>query len=567
VYEDVLKFGWIIIADNGYCTNKYRFPLFNAVTQDNFNRTIQVMKGWVTNERFVTFDVIYSTAFRALYPQDFLERVRLFVVDGDGQQLRAIRVAIASVFINAKLASCLVHLIQKPLATLSANNDESPKAKAKRTITALLWAAARNARTKEHFLAMLTLAEHALFQVKEEKSFVEGAQDLLRSLLACSSLWANSEFRNDYCRIKGRTSNPAEGMNNVDNKSINSRFNLANAAGMVAAYSVTRHRDLDVERERASHATTALSADSFVESAPSIFTPYAVQKLAQCAAYGRRCEVLRVEAPGRNVCLAARLSQLLPYPHPIYPPAVYDAAEAALDSDEDKHVCAAQTIMRTNETPRHMLWVERKDDGRLILCCSCNRFRREGFLCWGQTAVLLDFDPNLRARAGDAIEMFHKDYSDPARAFIGGVVFPGDNFEGYAASKELLSRTSPNKRELERASVVQFDPERKSPASKSARSRITDDDGVSCDAVQDRWEKKSFLQSSLFGVAKELEAKDAEGDPEFDALYEDALLLTERFHVLFDRSDTINETSSGRHFDARDWQKRRDKMRRRALKN
>ena len=552
-YEDALKYGRVIICDNGYCTNKYRFPLFNAVTQDNDNRTIQVMKGWVTNERFVTFDLLYSKAFKALFPADFLVRVRLLVVDGDGQQIAAIEAALLVVFVSAKLASCLVHLIQKPLGELKVKRD-TPKAEVFKTIKALFWAAARNARTKEHFLAMLTIAEHAVSTVENEAEFVEGALSLVRSLRAAKH-WANYEFLTDYWREKGRTGNPAEGMNNTDTQQsgINARYNLANAAAAVAGYSVSRRKQLDVLRSRAVHAASALSADPFAQAAPRTFTPYAVGRLSAAAVKGRGCEVLRVaQQPGAHDCtfVTVRRSQLEARPLPLYAPAIYDAAQNAFESCDSEHILAAQVILQTRFVPRHLLSTSRGLNSEILLQCTCRRFVRSGFLCWAQAAILLDIDPLMGARDGDAISMFHKDYSDPDRAFHGGVIFPGD-FAQYAAGKAELSLDSSDKRSLDSLELaVEADAERRSPPRKVPRSRAPSSPPAT---DQTNEPDKAFVASVVRGVANGLSSHAIEEHPQYANLCARLLAVSKECEEAFDQCPRLNETSKKRGEEARDF--------------
>ena len=60
-HQDALRWGRVLICDDGYCVNKNRLPCFNGVTQDGNNRTVQFLKGFV-NEREVSNICVYISA-------------------------------------------------------------------------------------------------------------------------------------------------------------------------------------------------------------------------------------------------------------------------------------------------------------------------------------------------------------------------------------------------------------------------------------------------------------------------------------------------------------------------
>jgi hypothetical protein len=567
-YEDVLKFGWIIIADNGYCTNKYRFPMFNAVTQDNSNKTIQVMKGFLTNERFVSFDVLYRVAFAKLYPPEYLARVRLFVVDGDGQQIQAILAALRLVFVNAVLAACLVHLLQKPLAKLNVGAKNSPADKTKETLHVLLWTAARMSRTQEHFDAMLDIADHTIASLKEEKTFTELAHAVVAKLRATAG-WGNYEFSGAYCRISGRTGNPAESMNNVDSNLVNAKFNLVNALAQLSAYHNGRCKRLHFERVAQLRLRTSLGVDDFCREAPAVFTLYAVGQLDAAANAGRGCKVFRVDKGSERPWLVVQRERSGTRKFTsLYPAVVRTAAQSAMESEDEGHVSAAKILLAACDIPFHMLTVVDDDDGCQVLICLCNKFVQCGFPCWAQVGVLLDYDPHLRARKEDAIAMFHKRYTDATAAFEGGVIFPYD-FSAYANTKDRFDDESGevlfedevddpvHKRKSDSsssggASIATFgDDALRSPEKKAARrfshSAAADGDN---DSVA-RYDK-AVLASLVHGIAREIDGKDIESLPEYAELCEDMIALSVRFHEAFDRSDLIHETAHRRQMEQRD---------------
>lgn len=198
----------ILICDDTFCKNKYRIPIFNGVTQDGDNRTIPFIKAFVMNESYRTFQWIYTQAIPALYGKDWCKKVLLIVVDGDPQQLSAIKVALGRLFIHAAIALCRVHAIQKPVATLHTGIDGSPTRTAKAHLKRLLSREiARASRSADDTRDLLDLARWVVEAVASEQTFTQAGLAVVDSVEKHIDLIGAHNFHGLFQRMRGRTTN------------------------------------------------------------------------------------------------------------------------------------------------------------------------------------------------------------------------------------------------------------------------------------------------------------------------------------------------------------------------
>jgi len=210
------KFPETMAGDITFQTNSERRPLWNFSGKTSSNKTYTALCAFLPSQARWCFDWVYRFALPAILPREALNRITLFITDGDDKLYDPYIELISQLFPNARHALCVWHLIDRGLRRkLSTRNSSAEWERVYLEMTTWLYSWSQEVESDDEFRVSFSLFSLWLERPSTVEALTPANICALRDYIQVSMLplrekWLQNEQRHSCRSFDQRTSNIVE---------------------------------------------------------------------------------------------------------------------------------------------------------------------------------------------------------------------------------------------------------------------------------------------------------------------------------------------------------------------
>lgn len=107
------RFPTVVFCDTTFDTNKEDRPLLLLIGKDSNSKTFTILRALLPNQQKWIFRWVFCSLLPSLYDKDVLSRIRLFITDGDAQEIDQLNDAIDTFFPQVLRMRCGWHIVRQ----------------------------------------------------------------------------------------------------------------------------------------------------------------------------------------------------------------------------------------------------------------------------------------------------------------------------------------------------------------------------------------------------------------------------------------------------------------------